>query len=234
MAGSFSRFLSLMALASCWGSGAAFAANSPEWRYWQAQQGLANTYIDVLSRTPDGAVWAIHGDASLISRFDGRSFTSMPSPFVYGRFDSIDGRNGWIADRNGLHRLEDGKWELFAGNGLPPFPANRPLMALDLGGGRALVMADRLARFSAASKQLEPLAVPASQSRLGRLWGFERSLDGKSVWVVGEKGVAHLSYGPGGAAPYGWNEYYPAGIGDLAYPTAGVSGELFLTGIQKG
>ena len=80
------RVLLTAALASSFS--AAFGASFGEWRYWQAQHGLADSFIQAISRDPSGAIWAVHGDIPAITRFDGRSFTLVKSPARFNPFHS--------------------------------------------------------------------------------------------------------------------------------------------------
>jgi signal transduction histidine kinase/CheY-like chemotaxis protein/streptogramin lyase len=213
-------------------------ANPTLWRSWQAEQGLADSNIEAISRDQNGAVWVVHGDTRALTRFDGRSFARVPSPARYNRFDSLDGKSGWIADANGLHHLQDGRWDSFPEVGMSAFLQDiyqtRYFRALDLGHSRALLLfPDRLARFSAQSRRLE--TVPLPHSKLGRLLTFEPALDG-GAWVIGENGVAYFSWDASTSVLRDWKEY-PLGelpFEDLRYPIACPNRELFVTGIRKG
>lgn len=88
-------------------------AGSSTWRYWQAEQGLADSNVDFIERDAKGSLWAVHGDVPAISRFDGLVWTRVPAPARQNRFDSVDGQNGWVSDSDGLHHLQNGKWEDF-------------------------------------------------------------------------------------------------------------------------
>jgi hypothetical protein len=77
------------------------------------EQGLADSNVDFIERDTKGSLWAVHGDAPAITRFDGRIWTHVPAPSRHARFDSADRRNGWVCDSGGLHRLQNGKWDDF-------------------------------------------------------------------------------------------------------------------------
>src|ERR1700733_1932433 len=91
------------------------AANPAEWRFWDSDDGLADRFVDAVSRDGTGAIWATHGDARSLSRFDGRNFTRIETPFSYNEhpIDSLDGGNGWTTEEDGLRHFQDGKWEVF-------------------------------------------------------------------------------------------------------------------------
>ncbi|MGC9971737.1 MAG: response regulator [Bryobacteraceae bacterium] len=215
-----------------------FGTNPALWRSWQVEQGLADSNIEAISRDRNGVVWVVHGDTPALTRFDGRDFTRVPSPARYNRFDSLDGKSGWIADTNGLHHLQDGRWDSFPEVGMSAWFQDiyqtRYFRALDLGNSRALLLfPDRLARFSAQSRRLETLPLP--HSKLGRLLTFEPALDG-GAWIIGENGVARFSWDASASALRDWKEY-PLGnlpFEDLRYPIACPNQELFVTAIRRG
>ncbi len=207
------------------------ADDTGDWRYWQAEQGLADSYIMSISRDPTGAIWMVHGDELAMTRFDGKRFNIIESPLLYNRFDSLDGHNGWVADHNGLYYYH-GKWDSFPELGftVPDYY----LRVLDLGDAHALLMfPDRLVRFSAESRQSEPFPLPGLN--IGRLLVFARALDGK-VWIVGEKGVAELLADNSAAGLHLGKQYLLGNLSvtDLRYPIACPGGELFVTATPKG
>ena len=202
-----------------------------DWRYWQAEQGLADSYIMSISRDPTGAIWMVHGDELAVTRFDGRTFTIIQSPLLYNRFESLDGRSGWVADHNGLYYFH-GKWDSFpeVGFTVPDYY----LRVVDLGDARALLLyPDRLVRFSADSRRSEPFPLPGLN--VGRLLAFARALDGK-VWIVGDKGVAELLADDSAGGLHLGKQYLLGNlpVNDLRYPIACPDGELFVTATLKG
>src|SRR5450755_1414352 len=174
------------------------ASNPAEWRFWDSGDGLAERFVAAISRDPTGAIWLTHGDVPALSRFDGRSFSRIPTPFSNNgrRFDTLDGRNGWAAEEDGLRYLQDGKWEIFPNLKLSALSSARRQVSdtrvLDLGESSALLLfSNRLARFSAKSRRLEQLPFPPPNSRIGALTTFARGPSG-DVWVMGTRGVAHF------------------------------------------
>ena len=212
-----------------------FAASSGEWRYWQAQQGLADSYIHAISRDAKGGIWAVHGDLQAISHFDGRSFTVVKVGPASQALDSLDGKDGWIVDTRRLRYLHEGRLEPFPGVDVDVPNDRRQNRVLDLGDRRALVLLpDKILRVSAKSHRVETIAAPPRQSGLGAFVTFGRALDGK-VFVVGEQGVAFLSFGPAGSPPYQWKEYLLGRlpVGHLQDVIPGLNGEVFVSGIHK-
>jgi diguanylate cyclase (GGDEF)-like protein len=212
-------------------------ASAPEWRFWQAQQGLTDSYIGSISRDPSGAIWAVHGDVPAITRYDGNGFTAVKSPvFVYKQFDSLDGKNGWVVDHHGLHHLQDGKWDvipkvdLTVASHLP-----RDSRAADLGASQALLLfPDHLARFAAQTRRLETVPLPEEFAEVGRFVTFKRAFDG-TMWIVGQKGVVSFSYTSAGGLGH-W-EVFPLGdlpVSELRGAIACPDGELFAFGLSHG
>jgi signal transduction histidine kinase/CheY-like chemotaxis protein/ligand-binding sensor domain-containing protein len=201
------------------------------WRYWQAEQGLADSFVMSVTRDPTGAIWMVHGDEPAITRFNGRNFTIIHSPMLYNSFESLDGCSGWVADHNGLYYF-DGKWDSFPELGftVPDYY----LRVLDLGDARALLLfPDRLVRFSAHSRRSQPFPLP--DLNIGRLLAFARSLDGKA-WIVGDNGVAELLPDNSGAGLRLGKQYLLGNlrVNDLRFPIACPGGELFVTATPKG
>ncbi len=213
------------------------AATLSEWRVWDSNDGLADRYVDSISRDGSGAIWATHGDQRAVSRFDGRNFERLQTPFPYNdhRFDTLDGKSGWAFEEDGLRHLQAGKWEAFPE--IRPGKQGSPdLRVLDLGGSKALLLVSgHLLRFSARGKHLEPLPFPTPRSKIGSLRTLERGPDG-TVWIVGDKGVAQFEYGPFGDSPYSWKEYPIAGLAvdRPEFPVVCGGGEMFLTARRKG
>jgi diguanylate cyclase (GGDEF)-like protein len=210
-----------------------------DWRFWQEQQGLADSYVGGLSRDLNGGVWMVHGDISAVTRFDGRDFTVVQSPPLYQRFDSADGKNGWAVDQNGLHRFQDGKWNAFPDSGAFVFSHEAGLRVLDLGNSRAfLLLKDRIVRFGqfplpASNPANSRVELPPGISKIGGFVSFERALDG-AVWIVGRTGAARFHY-DGQAGIRGW-EIFPLEGGfvyELRTAIACPNGELFVSGIQR-
>jgi signal transduction histidine kinase/CheY-like chemotaxis protein/ligand-binding sensor domain-containing protein len=218
-----------------------YASNPAEWRFWDSSDGLAERYVSAISRDPTGALWLAHGDVAALSHFDGRRFSRIPTPFPYNgnSFDSLDGRDGWASEEDGLRHLQDGKWEVFPNLQLSILSSARSQISdtrvLDLGESKALLLfSNRLARFSAKSRHLDQLPFPAPNSRLGDLMTFARGPDG-SVWVIGTRGAARFQYASLATAPYSWQEY---SFGTLpveypAFPVPCTNGELYLTAYRK-
>ena len=214
-------------------------ARESDWRSWQAEQGLSDSNVQFVSRDGTGAIWAVHGDLPTITKFDGRQFTKIPAPSVYSRFDSLDGVNGWLEDRNGLHYLHGGAWHTFPqftdGGNQQQYYLYRYFRVIDLGDSRALLLLpERLAEFSALTAQLLPVPLPAG-SDLGTLINFAREPDG-SIWVVGQKGVAHFRFAAPTRKIADWREYSlrDLRVRDIRMPVASLNGELFLSAIPDG
>ncbi len=217
------------------------------WRCWQAADGLADSNVEFISRYGRGGVWVVHTGVPRMTRFDGSkwSFTPTPDPAdsrtgtaIHNRFDTVDGMSGWIADRDGLHHLHDGKWSLFREPDLllnvPSYFETRYLRALDLGKSRALLLfPDKLGVFSAGSRRLAIVKL-AAHTGLGKFLSFEREPEG-GVWVIGESGVAYFTWDNVTGFPVGWTEYPldRARFEDLRFPVGGLDGELFVSAIEK-
>jgi diguanylate cyclase (GGDEF)-like protein len=215
-------------------------AGASEWRYWQREQGLADSFVVAVSRDQTGGLWMVHGDVPAITRFDGRTLSLIESPPLYKRLDSVDGKSGWILDQNGLHRLQDGRWTSFANLNIAIGTLEQQAKVIDIGNSRALLLfPSKLGRITCSpgsgtqsSQSLETIALPQALSKIGTFISFERDPDG-GVWLIGQNGAAHFRYDQSGGLD-GW-EISPLGSlagSDLVIAIACTNSELFITGIN--
>jgi hypothetical protein len=175
-----------------------------------------------------------------ISRFDGRRFSRIQTPFPYNkrRFDTLDGKSGWAVEEDGLRHFHNGKWEIFPEvklSTLAPMPQrSSDSRVLDVGESAALILfPDHIARFSAGSKRLEHVDGLPEKSLIGPFSTFERGPGGE-VWVAGERGVARFRFGAHGQGPYQWHEY-PIGrlpVERAGFPVICPREEIFLTAFR--
>jgi ligand-binding sensor domain-containing protein/signal transduction histidine kinase/CheY-like chemotaxis protein/HPt (histidine-containing phosphotransfer) domain-containing protein len=86
---------------------------------WQIQDGLPQTSVQAIARTPDGYLWV--GTQEGLARFDGVRFTvfasgkdaDIPNKYISTLFVDAGGRL-WVGTRSGLAVLEDGHFRSFA------------------------------------------------------------------------------------------------------------------------
>jgi len=211
-------------------------ASAGDWRYWQARQGLADSFVSTISRDAGGAIWITHGDVPAISRYDGWTFVTAKSPSLYKGFDTIDGKSGWVADHSGLHHFHDGSWEDIPDTGVTVPSRLQYSRALDMGGRVALLLfPDRIVRFSAPSRQSEVLPLPPAGSNIGELISFMRAADGQ-VWILAKFGAATFRPGASGRGPYRWTEYPTRGLRLAGFENAvaGFAGQFFASGAEEG
>jgi hypothetical protein len=77
-------------------------SNPSEWRFWQYEQGLADSYVSAITRSPNDIYWICHGELLSLSRMDGMEVRKIPSPTLPNRFDSLNGSSGWSFNKNVL------------------------------------------------------------------------------------------------------------------------------------
>src|SRR6185295_7519409 len=94
-------------------TGAMFAQNNPLWRFWDARDGMPETYTQTLGLDAKGRLWATHGGALFqLSVNDGYEIRSLSLPERFTRVFAAKG-DIWAVTQRGLFRLEDNHWIRF-------------------------------------------------------------------------------------------------------------------------
>ena len=171
------------------------AQDGSGWRYFTAQDGLPESFVNSIAAGADGAVWSAHGTSGL-SRMDGYSVdTHFPVlRSMKTLFSMPDGL--WTLDVTGLQRLRGNAWEShlpeeIKGAGLLSTTGPR-LKAL--GGGRfAIVLPGWLAVYDPATRQATRV-LDAARTGLKAFSDAAAAPDG-TVLVTGEGGVAVCTAG---------------------------------------
>jgi diguanylate cyclase (GGDEF)-like protein len=222
-------------------SESASGAGANEWRYWQKQQGMADSFVAAVSRDQAGGLWLTQGDIAALTYFDGRKFTQLSAPLLHKRFDSIDGKSGWSVDMNGLYQFQDGKWNTFKNLKITLASHEMRSKVIDLGSSQALLLfPGKLAMITSlpgsarlqSSEDLGRVATPPALLKIGGFVSFERDLEG-GVWLIGEQGVAHFLYDPSsGLHDWKISPLQNLPVSDLETGIACPGGELFVSGLD--
>src|SRR4051812_24832968 len=158
-------FLLLAALAG-------LAQSSPHWRFWDARDGMPETFTQQLALDASGRIWAGHGGAVLqFSIYDGYQIHTLPLPEAYTRV--FPGHSDvWAVTPNGLFRLENERW---VHHPVPQFDSNLPAsqypgqIAVPRSDGKVyLLRSGVLLEYTAPTRDTRVVAT-ALQLRLGPL-----------------------------------------------------------------
>ncbi|MDE3164375.1 MAG: hypothetical protein KGN36_01100, partial [Acidobacteriota bacterium] len=217
------------------GAAAASSADTTEWRFWTASDGLSESFIRSIAPGADGRLWVRHGSIDRMSVLDGYAVAHVPEPRVgqlqnWGTGARIYGTasgEAWSVDLGVLVHYQGGRWIKVAHDG-----EERARMAVPDGTGRVLVL------FPSGMEAWDPArlvwsrVLSAADAGLGRLRflvpGFERDF-----WVTAEEGVARLETA-GGRDIWKFARTRDQGVRGIRYPLPAPGGELFFTGRVAG
>jgi signal transduction histidine kinase/ligand-binding sensor domain-containing protein len=196
---------------TAWGQKAA-----SNWRVYRSiTDGLPESACRSVSIGPGGKVFVQYVREPALSRFDGYTFTTIPSP-VGNSGRALEGLNGqiWMVASNSLATWSGERWfffpvpeiaaELRAGNSdaarsIPLCPVQQ--------GSVAFLTPNRLMLFEAIDPDhaRTELLRAADRTRLGRFLGMTAARDG-GVWISGAQGLARVQRLK---ADSEWKEYLP-------------------------
>ena len=216
---------------------AASGGGSTNWRFFTAQDGLAESWASFVTIGLNGRVWVSHGEIDKISWVsrdpgpDGKFIYNLISPGAdFKVYESSSGQL-WSMYSNGIQQFRDGKWIRFKVDEITNLsPADRMVRTLIpfIPGDKDqcyYLLPDRFMLFNAAT-QSRQLIKAAEETNLGQFIDMIAARSG-GIWITGEKGAARLSFVSGTLAPQ-WREYLVQGLGarDLARPFEGENGDL--------
>ena len=185
----------IFALLRAW-SADCLAERPSNWRLFKAEDGLKPTYSASVSVSPLGNVWVKHGDADLISVFDGFQIRTLPSP-GHDYFRIYESRTGplWSLYAGGLVLYIREQWvfhpvaEIRDEIKSDPLRQLRQIPLVPVDHNRILfLLSDKLMEYDAAAKQALVLK-HVSETGLGKFFEMTEARDG-GLWVTGAKGAA--------------------------------------------
>lgn len=188
------------------------------WRYWTSSSGLTESFCSNIAVSPNGVVWANHGQVEFVSRLDGYSIEQYPiapnNPFV------VESKSGdiWsiLYDQNnqfgGFLRYENHQWikhEFPPEQGHPtfgfskfiPYPDQKILM----------VFPNQLVLYDLQSMQATVLKTVKETQLESFIYLYY--IDDTRMWVSAERGAALVTIDPQSiSTTFQWTEYpFPAG-----------------------
>jgi signal transduction histidine kinase/DNA-binding response OmpR family regulator/ligand-binding sensor domain-containing protein len=183
-----------LALAAALAAGGSLCAQEAAgWRFWGAQDGLPESYVNSVAVDAAGTVWLIHGTSGM-SRMDGYSVdTNLPAlRFPRTLFWMPDGL--WAFDVEGLQRLRGQAWESHPLNGLKGIdPFFGPKVRASGSGRLLIVLGDCLVEYNPAVRRFTRV-LEAAQTGLGAFQDAVTLPDGRVV-VSADQGVALCTAG---------------------------------------
>lgn len=191
------------------------AQTSSAWRFWDASDGLVETYTSSTALAPHGKLWVKHGNARGLELLDGYSVKKYADPDGNGWIECAPDGTVWMWSGKTLKRLDPqgtkSQWTTFAVDEVPAFGAlrlnsdeswevtsatspylNAILSVAAIDRTHALIMLpDRILEFDADRASSRPVQVLA-QTGLSRFLTMRTARDG-TVWLTGSGGIGRLS-----------------------------------------
>lgn len=214
------------------------------WRFFEASEGLGDTWTSFITVGSSGRVWVAHESEDKLSCLDGWPVPDSgiahiyPSPGSDLKVCESDSGQLWSVYSKGVQLFRDGRWVRFQideiTNFLPPSGLRALIPFLPDGPDRVYyLLPNRLMLFDARTGQ-RSVVKSAREAGLGRFIDLISSRQG-GIWVSGERGVARFEPEKPGRAAH-WREY-PLGalpVHDVRSPVEGPGGELFAVAVNRG
>jgi len=164
------------------------AQDARGWRFWDAQDGLPESFVSVVATDPAGTVWLIQS-ASGMSRMDGYSVDAKIPALLYPRTLQWMPDGLWTLDVGALQRLRGHDWEFHPLDELKGIDPVAPPRLRALSPGRLLIVADDwLAVYDSATRR-STRVLNVAQTGLGAFDDAAAMPNGQ-ILVSGGKGVA--------------------------------------------
>ncbi|MGH9664524.1 MAG: ligand-binding sensor domain-containing protein, partial [Bryobacteraceae bacterium] len=208
---------------------AGFSQDPPLWRFWDARDGLPETYTRSIGLDGQGRIWTNHGTA--VDQFgvnDGYRVRSVPVP---GNFATVLAGSGgvWAATPEGLWRLENGAWRrhvvpLFDSSLAPRRFPGRVVAAQAR--GRVFLLTPQALLLYRADTGKAAVVRAAAQTSIGPFTEIIAARDG-GVWIMAERGIGKID-----EEARQWQEYSsgPVSLAHLRFPSESSPGVLTVTG----
>jgi methyl-accepting chemotaxis protein len=211
-----------------------FAQSRLAWRFWTANEGLAESYVKNISQDAEGRIWFSLGTLGSFSVLDGYTVRSYPCSSTAGFILGTAGGQAWALDQNSLIRFDNGEWKGLSSESLRGLEDN-PIRAISPFGLDEVVLlfSDRILLFNALTGRTDELT-SSTASGIGQFSDILGRLDGNGFWVSGQRGILSASRVADGIAGIRIIPYTaPGALQNLTGMHEG-SDELFVSGSEKG
>ncbi|MCE5272879.1 GHKL domain-containing protein [bacterium] len=228
----------------CLFAGEAAGEGLTSWRFFEASEGLGDTWTSFITVGPSGRVWVSHESEDKLSCLDGWPVPDSgiahiyPSPGSDLKVCESDSGQLWSVYSKGVQLFRDGRWVRYQideiTNFLPPSGLRALIPFLPDGPDRVYyLLPNRLMLFDAGTGR-RIVVKSAREAGLGRFIDMISARQG-GIWVSGERGVARFEPGRAGQADL-WREYLLGAlpVQDVRSPVEGRPGELFAVAGSRG
>lgn len=215
-------------------TGHALSQSRLAWRFWTANEGLAESYVKNISQDAEGRIWFSLGTLGSFSVLDGYTVRSYPCSPTSGFIFGTAGGQAWALDQNSLIRFDNGQWKSVSIQSAGGALENNPIRAISPFGLDEVVLlfSDRILLFNARTGRSDELT-SSTASGIGQFSGLLTRLDGNGFWVSGQRGILSASRVAEGVAGIRLTPYAaPGALQDLTRMHEG-NEELFVSGREK-
>jgi signal transduction histidine kinase/CheY-like chemotaxis protein len=217
----------------------AFSQSRLDWRFWNAADGLPESFVRKLSSGPDGRIWIRNGVMDSMSILDGYGVTVIPEARtdrtiedwnLLTRVHAGGDGDAWAVENHALKRYKDGHWLVEASEN----PGERMIVAMPAGADRVLVLfSDRLSAFQPSQRSWTAIKRSEDLS-IGKFLHMAPGFAG-DFWITAAHGIARLQIGSG-THDLQWTERdtREIGLSEIDWPAPADDGEVVVTGLMRG
>ncbi|HQH72110.1 MAG TPA: hypothetical protein PK360_08530, partial [bacterium] len=174
-------------------SGMACAAwsdiHSQHFRYWNASDGLAESWSYWINKSPLGHILIGHGEVGEFSWLDGYFVHVLPSPGAYNEVQESPSGQFWALSGKGLQTLIGKQWIEFPVAEIAGADGDVHMLP-GVDDQVLFLLPDRLMAFHADRQETIEIK-RADASRIGRFISLHRT-GSQSIWITGQHGIARV------------------------------------------
>lgn len=213
-------------------SGMACAAwsdiHSQHFRYWNASDGLAESWSYWINKSPLGHILIGHGEVGEFSWLDGYFVHVLPSPGAYNEVQESPLGQFWALSGQGLQTLIGKQWKEFPVAEIAGADGDVHMLP-GVDDQVLFLLPDRLMAFHADRQETMEIK-RADAGRIGRFISLHRT-GSQSIWITGQHGLARVRKPDSPLdATVTWEEFpcpESAGLRDFVYVAEAPDGALY-------
>jgi PAS domain S-box-containing protein len=207
-------------------------------RIFTSQDGMKESWVSTISKSPEGNLLINHGAVSEMSIYNGYYFHTIPSPFTDTKVIENQDKQLWSIYPQGFTQLVGDKWiryeidkNFFNEN------AFHSITFISRSRDRILyTLPEGLLQFNAQSNAIE-IIKKSNDTSIGKYRKIIES-NNKGIWIIGSHGAALLqdSYDNQNRLTINWQEFPipdDIQINSLENPIESANGVLFVIGADR-
>ncbi|MFB3785488.1 MAG: ATP-binding protein [bacterium] len=163
--------------------------HNQHFRYWNASDGLAESWSYGINRSPLGHILISHGEVGEFSWLDGYFVHVLPSPGAYTAVQESPAGQFWAMSPKGLQTLIGKQWVEFPVAEIAGADGEVHLLP-GVDDQVLFLLPDRLMAFH-AGRQESTVIKQSDAAHIGRFISLHRA-SAHEIWVTGEHGIARV------------------------------------------